>query len=111
MIHTAFFVLCVALIIIGVTDLIRFVVLSSLKSKDTFDSTTVIPIKGHDEQAEFSLRSAAAKIKWSYSAGDQRLICLDCGMDEETKKICELICSDYEFMDLKKSDEPEAHID
>lgn len=102
--YTIFAGVCILFIILGLVDLIKLITFTFLKSDRYSGSTIVIPIKGHDEHAEFILRSAAAKIKWTGSDEDSRLICLDCGMDDETKQICNLICIDYDFMDIYEAD-------
>lgn len=60
----------------------------------------VTPLNGKCENAEFMLRSAAAKVKWVSRGKNDYVICLDCDMDEETKKMCENICSEYGFARL-----------
>ena len=60
----------------------------------------VAPVSGKCENAEYILRSAAAKVKWISRGRNDCVICLDCGMDDETKKICQKICRDYGFAKL-----------
>ncbi len=100
MVYTLFLIFSVLFIIIGFVDLIRSLTFLFLKIRGCSTNIIIIPIKGHNERAEFLLRSAVAKIKWLTPFEKSHLICLDCGMDEETKKICNLICNDYDFMDL-----------
>ena len=59
----------------------------------------IVPISGHNEEAELLLRSAASRVKWM---GDtqQKVICLDCDMDEETRAICAAISKEYSFMEV-----------
>ena len=42
----------------------------------------------------------AAKVKWISRGRNDCVICLDCGMDDETKRICQKICRDYGFAKL-----------
>lgn len=60
----------------------------------------VAPVSGKCENAEYILRSAAAKVKWISRGRNDCVICLDCGMDDETKRICQKICRDYGFAKL-----------
>lgn len=69
---------------------------------DSETNTLIIPIKGHKEDAEFVLRKAAIKLKWKNSGKNSSIICLDCGMDSETRKICSLVCKDYDFMYMQQ---------
>ena len=62
---------------------------------------TIVPICGHNEEAEYLLRSAAARVKWADNGRERRVICLDCGMDLETRMICEKLV--HSFMGLWSS--------
>ena len=110
MVHTLFLIFSIILVILGFVDLIRSLTFLFLKIRGCSTNIIVIPIRGHNERAEFLLRSAAAKVKWMSTIEKFHLICLDCGMDEETKKICSLICDDYDFMDLYNVPELESEI-
>lgn len=46
----------------------------------------VAPVSGKCENAEYILRSAAARVKWISRGRNDCVICLDCGMDDETKR-------------------------
>ena len=100
MFHTLCIGICVLLIILGFVDVIRSFIFLFLKIRGCSNTTIIVPIEGHNERAEFLLRSAIAKIRWMSPIEKTHLICLDCGMDEETRKICRLICEDYDFIDL-----------
>lgn len=65
----------------------------------------VVPVTGHDEEAEFVLRSAAQRAKWMGGKDEKRVLCVDCGMDEETRHICETICREYRFMEIVTPEE------
>ncbi|MCY1714204.1 hypothetical protein [Caproiciproducens galactitolivorans] len=52
----------------------------------------VIPIEGHDEEAEMLLESGIEKLKW-IRGEEKTLVCLDKGMDEETGKVCGIIAN------------------
>ncbi len=100
MVHIIYMGFIILLVILGFVDAIRSLIFIFLKIRGCSNTTIVVPIKGHNERAEFLLRSAIAKIKWMSPIEKAHLICLDCGMDEETKQICKLICEDYDFIDL-----------
>ena len=89
------------LIILGLVELIRMVLCHLLKSKAVKNLMILVPIRGHCEDAEVLLRSAAAKISWVYSGAIEKVICLDCGADEETRQLCKKICEEYPFMEYK----------
>lgn len=90
----------VLLAIVGLVEICRVVMLMILRTKGENDVMIIVPICGHNEEAELLLRSAAARAKWLGGQSRQKVICLDCGMDEETKEICDLICTDYYFMEV-----------
>ena len=95
----------IILAIIGLVQIARSVVLFFMRSKKDGDVIMVVPIRGHDEEAEIVLRHAAARVKWAGGGRFKKVVCLDCRMDDETKKICDTVCSDYDFMELKESPE------
>lgn len=98
-------IILIMLAIIGLAEVARVVVLFFMRSKKDKEVILVVPISGHDEEAELVLRHAAARVKWISGGRFRKVVCLDCGMDEETRKICSLVCSDYHFMEMKKSPE------
>ena len=96
------------LVIFAVIGIIAFVRdLSYFLFKNNKDSLImfVAPISGKCDDAEFILRSAAAKVKWISRGKNDYVICLDCDMDEETRTICETICKDYGFAKLMSKKE------
>ena len=100
MIHAVCSIVSIFLVIIGVVEVARIAVLMILQTKKDEGMMILVPIRGHDEEAEYLLRSAAAKVKWFNTMRDQKVICLDCGMDEETRKVCTLIADNYRFMEI-----------
>ncbi len=96
-------IIFIILAIIGLVQIARSVVLFFMRSKKDGDVIMVVPIHGHDEEAEIVLRHAAARVKWVSGGRFKKVVCLDCGMDDETKKICDTVCRDYEFMELMES--------
>lgn len=100
MLHAVCSVISIFLVIIGVVEIARIAVLMILQTKGDESMLIIVPIRGHDEEAEYLLRSAAAKVKWFNTMRHQKVICLDCGMDEETRKICTLIADNYRFMEI-----------
>ncbi len=98
-------IIFILLAIIGLVQIARTVVLFFMRSKKDKDVIMVVPIYGHDEEAEIVLRHAAAHVKWVSGGRFKKVVCLDCGMDEETKKICKTVCRDYDFMEMKEAPE------
>ncbi len=69
------------------------------KHQEDASDNILISLKGHKDDIEFMLRNAVNDIKWKNT--HKNIICIDYGMDEETKKICSLMCKDYDFIYLK----------
>ena len=56
------------------------------------------------ENAEMVLRSAASRLNWGRSRSDCA-VCLDCDIDDETRRICETVCREYGFLRLMTKEE------
>ncbi len=96
------------LFVLGCIELARIITLAIYKSKNK-NLMLVVMIDSNDTDVEFLLRSAIAKSKWM-GLDYKRIICLDCGMDEESRKICEIIIKDYPSVELCNVSEFEAII-
>lgn len=95
-------ILFIFLSVLGLVDLIRIVMCRLFKTKSDKELIILVPIKGSSQDAEIMLRSAAAKASWVYGGAIEKVICLNCGADEETKEICVRICDEYPFMEYKE---------
>ncbi len=63
--------------------------------------TMVLSFRGRVEDIEYQLRHFAARYRRTVKRGDAgRLVCLDNGMDEETRRICKTVCEEYPFLNL-----------
>ncbi len=93
-------VACMA--VFGVIEVLRIISMSFLNrtgSKEDF--ILLVPVRGHDEAIEMTLRSLVANAScFGGEEKSQRVICLDLGMDTETQKICEIFSEEYEFIEL-----------
>ena len=105
MLETISAIICVLFIIIGLVEVFRNIAFFVLRPKGEDTAMTIVPIYGHNEEAEYLLRSAAARVKWADNGRERRVICLDCGMDSETRLICEKLARSYEFMELRTMEE------
>lgn len=90
-------VLLVVFAVIGVISFVRDVTFYIFRYKKDNTVMFITPLKGKCEDAEYMLRSAAAKIKWISRGKNDYVICLDCDMDDNTREVCEKICNDYGF--------------
>lgn len=97
-----------AIVLLGlllVTELMRIVVLKILSPGAKETTVLVVPVGGGREDVEFLLRSAAHRVKWMGGRDDKRVVCLDCGMDDETRCICRMLCGEYAFMSVARPEE------
>lgn len=87
-----FIVVFVILSILGLVSIVRKIIMWLLKYDDG-EIITVIPIKGHCENIEYRIRCAYERANWS--SENHRIICLDKGMDAETRILCNKICNRF----------------
>ena len=95
-------VFLVVFAVIGICAFVRELTFFIFRNRKNNTVMFVAPISGKCENAEYILRSAAAKVKWISRGRNDCVICLDCGMDDETKRICQKICRDYGFAKLSR---------
>lgn len=91
--------------VIGICECCSGIVRLFTKSGNDREIILIEPICQKQEDAEYLLRSAAQRVKWMGKNAPDRVICLDCNMDEETKKLCKLVCRDYPFIEMCTPDE------
>lgn len=98
-------VFLVVFAVIGIISFVRDISIYLFRCKCDNSIMFVTPIDGKCDEAEMILRSAASKVKWISRGKYDYVICLDCDMDEETKKVCENICEEYGFAKLMSKNE------
>lgn len=108
-----YFSLCVLIFfaLIGIIQIIRGIIQATVRSKDDKEIILIEPICKHQENAEYLLRCAAWKVMWMGRFAPDKVICLDCNMDKETKRMCRLVCSEYPFMEIYTKEEMHRRID
>ena len=105
MLETIGIILGIFLGIVGLVQVVRTVTLWFLRPHGKNAGILVVPIKGHNEEAELLLRSAAERVRWMSGGRPQAVVCMDCGMDSSTLAICASVCADYPFMELHHKQE------
>lgn len=96
------------LLILGAVEAIRVFLRVLLRTGKVGKIYFILTFRGHEEEAELALRSAAQKLKWLGGTDEKHILCLDCGMDEETREICERLADQYgiiEIRDMGKDEE------
>lgn len=90
---------------LGLCGMCRGIARGLSKPDNDREIILIEPIKRGQENAEFTLRRAAQKVLWMGRHAPDRVIALDCDMDENTRKLCRLVCGDYPFMELCTKEE------
>lgn len=108
MIYTVCGIAVVSFAIFGLIDFYKFVSLA-LYSPKINNSAIIVPIGEDSDSTEFLIRSAIAKTRWLGLCKNQQIICLDCGMTDESKEICRHLCEKYPFLSIKNIDELKAY--
>ena len=98
-------VLLVIFAVMGVMSFIYYLAYFLFRYKKDTSIMLITPINSKCDDAEILLRSAAARVKWVCRGRHDYVICLDCNMDFETKKVCEEICKEYGFIKLMSKNE------
>lgn len=91
--------------VVGVCSFCKGIINTITKSKNENGIILIEPIFEKQEDAEFLLRNAAQRVKWMGKYGPDKIICLDCNMDSETKKLCQMVCRDFPFIELYSKEE------
>lgn len=90
--------------VLGMVEAFRLFVFWLLKTEKPGKLYLVVPMGGHDEEAELVLRSACERVRW-LPGGGAELLLVDCGMDEETRRICDMTCADLPELQFCRPDE------
>ncbi len=92
-------IIFVLLSIVGIAEIFRIFMFWLLRSDNHGKLYLIISIHGHDEGAEITLSSAIERLKW-IKGEDKKIICLNKGMDEETRKVCGIISAQNPGMEV-----------
>lgn len=93
------------LAIIGMVQLIRLLALWFLHTPSAGILYMVVYMRGHQEEAELILRNAVERMKWETISERKKIICVDCGMDDETSRICRIFAQEHPIVELCTSAE------
>lgn len=52
----------------------------------------ILPISGHCEDVEYTLRCALTRQRWAAGITQVRILLMDTGMDEETRALARAVC-------------------
>lgn len=80
------------LAVAGAADLVRWLAHWLMRSGIPGKLFLVLPVHGHEEGAEMMLTGAVEKLQW-LTGKDKKVVCVNCGMDEETETVCRILAA------------------
>ena len=95
----------VVLCLIGVTTVLQAFGGWMLLPRKENTMILLIPLRGHCEEAELLLRGAVQRVRAMGGRDRKVLLCVDCGMDEESRAVCVRFCDENEEMSLVAPEE------
>ena len=101
----------ILLAIVGFVEIVQLTKTCFLRTKEENNFILLIPMKGHVEDAELLLRNAIIKVNYFKKIRNQKVICLDLGMDDETKEICNIMSIKYKAIDVLSQNEFKNFLD
>lgn len=100
-------VVCVVLMVLGVTELVRLLVFWWQKPL-TGGAFSLLVAPESAEECECVLRAAAERLRWLDLKGPCRLVCVNRNGDPEIDKVCRLLALRYPFLRVCKPGEIEV---
>lgn len=86
---------------IGLIQIFKIISFSIFCHRDFNENIIIIiPILGHKEDIEMTLRNAISGVKWARCTVNRQIICLDLGADAETYKICKIFSEEYDWIEV-----------
>lgn len=95
--------LLVFFLVMGLVETCRLLLFWLLRPEKAAPTVQVVPLSGHVENAEYLLRGIAEKMRWEKP--DCRLVCVDGGMDWETREICLHLQREIPFLEFCRAEE------
>lgn len=91
--------------VVGLIAVFREISLRLFTCREECTVMYITNISANDDNIEFVLRSALAKRRWSADKNSVFTVCLNCELNENTRRICERVCREYGFTRLITRDE------
>lgn len=101
-------VVCVVLMVFGVTELVRVLVFWWQKPLTRRPFTLVLPLESAEE-CECAVRAAAERIRWLDLNGPCRLVCVNLSGDPEIDSICRFLRLRYPYLGVCKKEDLVYH--
>lgn len=98
------FVLCLSAV--GLIEIFKIISLSFFCQHGSDEHiVTLIPVYGHVEEIEMTLRNAISSAKWFRCTENRQIVCLNLGADDETYRICKIFSEEYNSVEIYSLDE------
>ncbi len=104
MLYTVCGIAVISFALIGMIDVYKTLSLIICSPKIN-NSLILLPIGEKTESTEFIIRCAITKVRWLNICKNQKIVCLNCGMNDESLKVCEKLCEKYPFVSIMTLDE------
>ena len=96
--------------IFGLLCMVKSILLWLLKDATKKNEIVLIPLKDHCEDIEYLLRRRIIEKSFEKNTGTKMIICVDCGVDMETSRICKIMEKDYPTIKFCKPNQIEKLI-
>ncbi len=105
-----FLVLLVFFAIIGVSQVVLWIIYQFCKIKDDHATVLVVPQINKNFDVEFIIRSVISKARMLQSCGIKNIVCIDDDLDSYTKEKLSLLQKDFSYLKVmsKKDFKEEA---
>lgn len=107
MLETIFYAILLLLTVLGVVFCAREFMLLLLVPPKRKGISIVIPISGHSEDIEYTVMCVVKRNRWFDRFKNANIILLDCGIDEDTRQICVMLCKRFKELKMAQAGELE----
>ena len=90
--------------VLGMAETGRILTAFLLRPKKKGKVSVEVRFCGHNEEAEYILRSAIARMRWMGGREEKEILCIDEGMDPETRKVCEILARRYPIVHIGRKE-------
>lgn len=104
MLHIFGTIIVIVLAITGLFQFIKTILRHSINKNNESRIYLIVPLSNEDD-TEYTLRSCIYKAEWLMKPHPDRIICIDQGISHNSRKICELLCSKHEYIEIMTTDE------
>lgn len=104
---TAANIVLLFLVLIGTVTVFQKISLRLLSIGKNREVVLLLPVGENERELEMVLRTANMRMKNFGKGFCKKIVVLDCGMDAESRKICEACCRDYPALTVCRERESE----